>query len=174
MQRVLVAPHDPLWAAEFDRESRQIALAMGDLLVAIHHIGSTAIPGIHAKPIIDMLAVVSDLTRLEGQDAQLHALGYESMGELGISGRRYYRKNNSGGHRTHQLHSFPVGSPQIERHLAFRDFLMVHSDWAEKYDALKRQLAEVHSTDIEAYMDGKDELIKEMDIRAAAWRVRVG
>lgn len=174
MQRVIVVPHDPSWAAEFARESRQVELALGDVLLAIHHIGSTAIPGIHAKPIIDMLAVVSDLARLDGQDAALQALGYEVKGEFGIPGRRYYRKDDSTGRRTHHLHAFQVGSPQIERHLAFRDFLIAHLEWAEKYGALKRRLAEAHPTDRNAYMDGKDGFVKEMDVRAAAWRARGG
>jgi len=169
MQRVLVVPHDPLWAEEFARESPRVALAMDALLVAIHHIGSTAILGIHAKPIIDMLAVVSDLARVDGQDSQLQALGYEVMGEFGIPGRRYYRKDNIHGNRTHQLHTFQVDSPQIERHLTFRDFLTAHREYAEKYDVLKQRLAELHPSDIKGYMDGKDAFIKEMDVRAAAW-----
>jgi GrpB-like predicted nucleotidyltransferase (UPF0157 family) len=174
MQRVVVVPHDPSWAAEFAGESRQVELALGDVLVAIHHIGSTAIPGIHSKPIIDMLAVVSDLATLDGRDARLQALGYEAKGEFGIPGRRYYRKDDSDGRRTHHLHAFQVGSPQVERHLAFRDFLTAHPEWAEKYGALKRRLAEAHPTHREAYMDGKDEFIREVGVRAAAWRARGG
>lgn len=170
MQRVLLNAHDPRWAEGFTRESSAVAQAMGDLLVAIHHIGSTAIKGIRAKPVIDMLAVVHDVGRIDGRDSPLRALGYEAMGEFGIVGRRYFRKDDAAGNRTHQIHAFQVGSPQIERHLAFRDFMRVHREYAEQYDALKGRLAALHPADIASYSAGKDEFIKEMDARAAAWR----
>jgi GrpB-like predicted nucleotidyltransferase (UPF0157 family) len=170
MQRVVVVPYDPAWVEEFARESPAVALALGDLLLAVHHIGSTAIPGIHAKPIIDILAVVRTIADVDRRNAALQALGYEAMGEFGIPGRRYFRKDDAAGNRTHQIHAFQVGSPHIERHLAFRDFLKAHGEYANQYAALKRRLADLHPTDIAAYSDGKDEFIKEMDVRAAAWR----
>lgn len=143
---------------------------MGNLLVTMHHIGSTAIPGIRAKPIIDMLAAVSDVAGLDELSPRLLALGYEAMGEFGIPGRRYFRKDDDAGNRTHQIHAFQIGSPQLDRHLAFRDFLRVHPDYASQYDALKCRLAESFPADIASYTDGKDEFIKEMDVRAASWR----
>ena len=173
MQRVIVVPYDPAWPKEFARESATIARALGDLHLVIHHIGSTAIPGIYAKPIIDMLAVLSSITDVDERNAQLQALGYIAMGEYGIPGRRYFRKDDAAGNRTHQIHTFQTGSPQIERHLAFRDFMSTHGEYANQYAALKRRLAEQHPDDIEAYMDGKDEFIKQMDIKAAAWRAEI-
>ena len=170
MQRVYVVPHDPGWAAAFAREAPRVKRALGDAGSAIHHIGSTAIPGIHAKPIIDLLAVVADAARLDERDAAMQALGYETLGEFGIPGRRYYRKNDAEGERTHQVHAFQAGSPQIERHLAFRDFLNAHRAYAERYDALKRRLADLHPLDVSAYTDGKDAFIKEVDALAAEWR----
>jgi GrpB-like predicted nucleotidyltransferase (UPF0157 family) len=168
--RVFVVPYDPKWPEEFARESPAVAVALGDLLLAIHHIGSTAIPGIHAKPIIDMLAVVRAIEAVDRRNVELQALGYEAMGEFGIPGRRYFRKNDAAGNRTHQIHTFQAGSPQIERHLAFRDFLRAHGEFADQYVALKRRLADLHPTDVEAYASGKDEFIKEMLARAAIWR----
>jgi GrpB-like predicted nucleotidyltransferase (UPF0157 family) len=170
VQRVFVAPHDPRWADEFDREASVVAGAMGDVVQVIHHIGSTAIPGICAKPIIDMLAVVSDLSVLDERTARMEALGYEALGEFGITGRRYFRKDDRNGNRTHQVHAFQAGSPQIERHLAFRDFMRAHPGCALEYDVLKRRLAELHPADISSYTDGKDEFIRDVDARAAAWR----
>jgi GrpB-like predicted nucleotidyltransferase (UPF0157 family) len=170
VQRVFVVPHDPRWAEEFDRESLVVAEAMGDVLQVIHHIGSTAIPGICAKPIIDMLAVVGDLSVLDERTARMAARGYEALGEFGLAGRRYFRKDDREGNRTHQVHAFQAGSPQIERHLAFRDFMRAHRDCALQYEALKCRLAELHPADISSYTDGKDEFIREMDVRAAVWR----
>lgn len=163
-------PPDSQWSEAFARESSSIAEAIGDVLIAVHHIGSTAIPGIHAKPIIDMLAVVGDLSLLDERTRRLEALGYEALGEFGIAGRRYFRKDDRNGDRTHQIHAFAIGSPQIERHLAFRDFMREHPEHAQRYDALKRRLAERHPDDISSYTDGKDEFIAEMDARAVAWR----
>jgi GrpB-like predicted nucleotidyltransferase (UPF0157 family) len=144
MQRVYLVPYDPCWPQQFADEVSAVKVALGDLLLEIHHIGSTAIPDIAAKPIIDMLAVVSDVSAVVGRNAQMQELGYETLGEFGIEGRRYFRKDDSAGQRTHQIHAFQVGSPQIERHLAFRDFMRVHREFAEKYDAIKRRLAELH------------------------------
>lgn len=170
VRRVFVVSHNPRWSVEFVRESSAVAGAMGEVLQVIHHIGSTAIPGICAKPIIDMLAVVSDLSVLDERTVQMEALGYEALGEFGLVGRRYFRKDDRDGNRTHQVHTFQAGSPQIERHLAFRDFMRAHRDCALQYDVLKRRLAELHPADISSYTDGKDEFIREMDARAVTWR----
>ena len=141
---------------------------MGDGVVAIHHIGSTAISGIRAKPVIDMLIVVREVAWLDMRDSRMTALGYEVMGEFGISGRRYFRKDNAGGERTHQVHAFQLGSAQIARHLAFRDYLNAHPDVAAQYDALKEHLAEQFPTDISRYTDGKDAFIAKVDALAVA------
>ena len=169
MQRVYLQPYDSRWPDEFVRESSAVASALGRILTAIHHIGSTAIPGIRAKPIIDMLAVSADISLLDESPSPLEALGYEALGEFGIPGRRYFRKNNSAGERTHQIHAFQTGSPQISRHLAFRDYLRAHPDAARNYDALKQQLAESYPNDISSYTDGKESFIHDMDTRAASW-----
>ncbi|MEB3233517.1 MAG: GrpB family protein, partial [Leptolyngbyaceae bacterium] len=97
-------------------------------------------------------------------------LGYEAMGEYGIPGRRYFRKHNSEGNRTHHLHIFQAESAEIHRHLAFRDYMIAHPDAAQAYSQLKQRLAAAHPTDIEAYMDGKDDFIKTMEQKALHWR----
>ncbi|MFN7140996.1 MAG: GrpB family protein, partial [Limisphaerales bacterium] len=105
-QNVVLLPYGAHWVAEFARESGAVAAALGNALIAIHHIGSTAVPGIHAKPIIDMLLVSPELSLLDERVSVLEAIGYEALGEFGIPGRRYFRKNNSAGERTHQIHAF--------------------------------------------------------------------
>jgi GrpB-like predicted nucleotidyltransferase (UPF0157 family) len=92
------------------------------------------------------------------------------MGEYGIPGRRYFRKDNQEGIRTHQIHAFETGSAEVERHLAFRDYMIAHPGDAQRYGELKRKLAEQHPQSIDRYMDGKDGFIKEIDRRAAQWR----
>ena len=135
----------------------------------IHHIGSTSIPGIHAKPIIDMLANSSELSQIDARSEGMRAIGYEAMGEFGIDGRRYYRRDNTAGVRTEQVHAFAEQSPHILRHLAFRDFLRSHPDIALEYSQLKQRLAAAHPFDIEAYMDGKDAFIRQTQERALEW-----
>jgi GrpB-like predicted nucleotidyltransferase (UPF0157 family) len=170
-RRVEVVPHNPNWRGAFESESKQIAAALDDNVVAVHHIGSTAIPTIHAKPIIDMLVEVREIAKVDERDSAMQALGYEVMGEFGIPGRRFFRKDNETGIRTHHIHVFEVNSAQVERHLAFRDYMRSHAEDAQKYSELKQELAKKYLNDIEGYVDGKDGFIKEMDKKAAEWRI---
>lgn len=169
-RKVEVVLHNPAWRDAFEEESKQIALVMGENVVAIHHIGSTAIPTIYAKPIVDFLIEVKDITQVDEQSTAMETLGYEAMGEFGLPGRRYFRKNSSLGIRTHHVHAYEVGSPEIDRHLAFRDYMIAHPKDAQRYSELKRELAKQYPQDIEAYMDGKDGFIKEMEKKASTWR----
>jgi len=170
MRKVEVVPHDPRWRDAFEAEARQVVAALGENVVAVHHIGSTAVPDIYAKPVVDLLVEVRDLTGVDGRRPAMESLGYEVMGEYGIPGRRYFRKDNREGIRTHNLHAFEAGSGEVERHLAFRDYMIAHPGEAQRYSELKRKLAEEHPRSMEGYMDGKDGFVKEMDRRAARWR----
>jgi GrpB-like predicted nucleotidyltransferase (UPF0157 family) len=170
MRNVEVVPHDPRWRDAFAAEATHIGAALGGNVVAIHHVGSTAIPGIYAKPIIDLLIEVADIARVDARGPAMQALGYEVMGEYGIPGRRYFRKNSQEGARTHHVHAFQAGSPDVARHLAFRDYMIAHPGDAQRYSDLKRKLAAEHPRNSEAYMDGKDGFIQEMDRTAARWR----
>ena len=170
---VVVVPYDPAWPREFERAAGEVCAAMGGgNLLALHHIGSTSIPNIHAKPVIDMLAVVAELAALDARGDAMRRIGYEVMGEFGIAGRRYFRRDDANGRRTHQVHAFADGSPHVRRHLAFRDFLRAHPAIAREYSELKQRLAAAHADDIEAYMDGKDAFIKATEQRALTWAAR--
>jgi len=167
--RIAVVPYDPAWPREFVRSSRAVVAALGPNLLAIHHIGSTSISGMHAKPVIDMLAVVADISAVDRHSVAMTQLGYEVMGEFGIEGRRYFRRDDSARRRTHQVHAFAEGSLHVARHLAFRDFMRAHPTLARQYGDLKQRLAVAHPHDMEAYMKGKDAFIKEMESRALTW-----
>jgi len=170
MRKVEVVPHDPRWRDEFEAEAKHVAAALGDNVVAVHHIGSTAIPNIYAKPVVDLLIEVRDITEVDGRSSAMESLGYEVMGEYGIPGRRYFRKDDREGIRTHQIHAFEAGSAEAGRHLAFRDYMIAHPVDAQRYSDLKRRLAEEHPQSFDGYMDGKDGFIKEINRRAAQWR----
>ncbi len=170
-REVVVEPYDSAWPRLFAVESAVVAEALRPTLVAIHHIGSTSIAGIYAKPIIDMLAEVAALGEVDLRVDEMTQLGYEARGEFGISGRRYFRKDNSKGVREYQLHVFLSSSDEVERHLAFRDFLRTHPDQAMQYSEMKQRLAREHPEDIGAYIEGKDPFIKEIERRALGWRL---
>ncbi len=167
---VEVVPHNPQWKKEFVTESQKIRLALAENLVSIHHIGSTAIPNIYAKPIIDFLVEVKDIKMIARQTTAMKKLGYEAMGEFGLIGRRYFRKESLPGIRTHHVHIYQTDSSEIKRHLAFRDYLMAHPEDAEKYSQLKQKLAQKYPDDIEGYMDGKHEFVKRIESKAIQWQ----
>jgi GrpB-like predicted nucleotidyltransferase (UPF0157 family) len=146
-------PHDPTWRVTFLEESKQIALAMGENVVTIHHIGSTEIPNIYAKPIIDFLIEVKDIAKVDDRNPAMAALGYEVMGEFGLPGHRFFGKNNAAGKRTHHVHTFETQLSEIKHHLAFRDYTIAHPEVAQKYSELKRELAKKYPEDIQGYMN---------------------
>lgn len=152
------------WPRMFQDEQKEIQSILQENCVQIHHIGSTAIPHIYAKPIIDILPIVKNLTLVDALNKQFEALGYTCMGEYGISGRRYYWKSKE--KRTHHIHLFEEGSPQIERHLLFKDFLIANPDFAQAYSLVKRNLAEVFPQDIENYLNGKSSFVQMIEFKA--------
>ncbi|OKH29079.1 GrpB family protein [Chroogloeocystis siderophila] len=170
MRKVEVVPHNPQWRDAFVKEKQHILQALGNNVVAIHHIGSPAIPHIYAKPIIDLLVEVKAIAKTDQCNLSMIALGYEAMGEFGIPSRRYFRKNNTAGVRTHHVHAFEVGKPEVEKHLAFRDYMIAHLEDAQEYSKLKRELARKYPYDIDSYMDGKHGFIQQMNEKAAKWR----
>jgi len=167
---IVLAQHDPAWASKFAREAERLTRAFGDLPLDLHHIGSTAIPGLIAKPVIDMLAVAPSVEALDTRGAAFNALGYQVMGEFGIPCRRYFRKDNTAGRRTHQVHAFAQGSSEIARHLDFRDYLRAHPAVAVAYGALKQTLAGSCLGDMQCYSDGKTAFIRDVEQRAAVWK----
>lgn len=165
--KVVVTEYNTEWPRLFKAEAEHLRRVFGDQLVEIHHIGSTSVPGLKAKPIIDIMPVVRDIRAVDDLTENMAELGYEALGEFGIPGRRYFRKG--GEHRTHHVHVFAEGSGEIRRHLAFRDFLRAHPEEAEVYGNLKASLALRYPDDITAYMDGKDGYIKRVEAEALKW-----
>lgn len=167
--KVIVTAYNRNWPQAFEEEVVRITAVLGEELVRIEHIGSTSVPGLQAKPILDLLPIVKDIGRVDLYTEAMQAIGYEALGEYGIPGRRYFRKGSE--MRTHQLHVFEQGNrADIERHLAVRDYLREHPEKARLYGTLKAQLAAQFPRDIEAYMDGKDAFVKQLEQEALAWR----
>lgn len=153
---VELVPHSVAWAVNADEESKRFAAALGANLVLVHHVGSTAIPSICAKPILDLMPEVHSLDTLDAMKSVVQRLGYEWWGEYGIRGRRYCTLNDATtGRRLVQLHCFETGDPEIERHLAFRDYLRAHPEVALAYDEEKRRCRDLHPDNSHLYTDAK-------------------
>lgn len=165
VRKVEVVPHQDSWKDDFEKEAEHLRSLLGDEAAAVHHIGSTAIPGISAKPIIDLLVVVRRIEEIDAKTLEMSQAGYIPRGEYGIPGRRYFIKGDEDLH-THHIHMFEVDHPEVDRHLRFRDYMIAHPQEAQVYSCLKEDLARRYPADIEGYMDGKDAFIKDIDRKA--------
>ena len=165
---VTLAAYDPEWPRMAARHAERLRV-LGPILVTVHHIGSTSVPELAAKPIIDLMPLVTDLADLDRECRCVEALGYIWHGELGIPGRRYCTLSDEAGIRIVQLHFFGADSPQVRRHIAFRDYLRAHPDAASAYEKEKRRARDLHPNDSHAYTDEKDAWIRATETRALVW-----
>lgn len=166
---VRLMPYQPYWVDQFAEESARLCGVFGPARIALEHFGSTAVPGMMAKPVIDMLAVVDWSQLGAGWIEELIQVGYEDSGEWGIPGRRLFRKG--GEKRTHHLHVYPVGHGEIRRHLVLRDFLSSHPHEVRAYSAFKQGLASQY-TDTRDYSPAKKLYVQSLEKRALAWKER--
>lgn len=164
-QHIIVRDYDPLWIEKYREESSLVKDILSENCVAIYHIGSTSVPGLAAKPIIDIMAVVRSLAEVDSVAENFSEIGYEYLGEFGITGRRYLRKG--GDERTHQIHIFQADDwKNIGRHLAFRDYMRTHEKERDEYAKIKKSLAQRFPYDIDGYCDGKESFVREIEKRA--------
>ena len=164
---VEIAEYDPAWPGAYERERAAIADALGGHVLAIEHVGSTSVPGLRAKPIIDIMIGLRRLADHALCVAPLEALGYEFKGEFGIPGRHYFRRPVRGP-RTHQLHMVEHGRDFWVRHLLFRDYLRRNPDEAAAYQRLKLRLAARFGSDVEGYTEAKAKFIESAVAKARA------
>lgn len=161
-QHITVVDYDPIWVKIYEDESALIKAVLADNCIAIYHIGSTSVPGLAAKPVIDIMAAVRSLEKVDHDAEAFSKIGYEYLGEFGIAGRRYLRKG--GDERTHQIHIFQMNDwDNIGRHLAFRNYLRTHEKERTEYAKLKTELAQKFPYDIEGYCDGKENFVRDIE-----------
>ncbi|WP_244626610.1 GrpB family protein [Bradyrhizobium ivorense] len=169
---IIVADYDSAWPRMFEQERAKLEEVLGALVVGIEHVGSTAVPGLAAKPIIDLALGVNDLNEAEGRCiAALPALGYSYMPEYRswLPDELFFRKG-AAGPWTHHVHVMEPSAPAWQRRLLFRDYLRAHPDAVEAYVDLKRTLATTFKDDIAAYRNGKDAFVQDILTKAAQWR----
>jgi GrpB-like predicted nucleotidyltransferase (UPF0157 family) len=163
-----VVPHDPQWVGEFEREAAAIRNALSDVLLRIEHVGSTAVPDLPAKPIIDIQVSVRDIEEREAFVRPLERLGYLFAPDPDSPDYHFFGKPRERPRRYH-VHVCVAGSGEEMRHLVVRDFLRSHSEEAAKYADLKRELARRTHQDRLAYIEGKEPFMRDLEQWAAAW-----
>jgi len=163
---ITVAPYDPQWPWQFADEQGPVRDALGEVVADIAHFGSTAVPGLAAKPIVDILVGVQALPLREGQIAALARQGYEYLGDAGIPGRVAFRKRRP---LAFNLAVVAWGGPLWRDNLLLRDFLRAHPDDARHYAAHKRNVLAEGASTLLAYSDRKGVVVAELLRKARHW-----
>lgn len=154
-----ICDYDPQWPAMFEAERVRIQQKLGHLVREIHHVGSTTVPGMKAKPEIDLLIVVNCISGIDAINSGMAELGYDVRGECGIEGRHYYSKNTQSV-RTHKAHVCEISHSNVTRQIAFRDYMRDHPKDAQEYAVLKMRLAKSNSKGMAEYLEGKQNYIE--------------
>lgn len=171
-REVVLESYQANWTAQFVNEVSALYPVFWTCWSSVYHIGSTSIPGIVAKPIIDILLVVHKIEKLDGFNETVQEMGYNPMGEYGIEGRRYYFKGFPV--NTVHIHAFQPDSPEVERHILFRDYMRTHAEERDAYGQLKEKLAIEYRFDPPKYCDEKTSFITHIDQQALQWKKETG
>lgn len=159
MRILTVVDYDEMWPTLFENERTLLQMTLGKVISRIHHIGSTSVPGLSAKPVIDILIEVANIEGLDSLNQAMEGVGYTVRGENGILNRRYFTKG--GNQRSHHIHAFTTGDAQIIKHLAFRDYLIKHNDVAIQYALMKKSAMLLCENDSHRYSIYKADFIQK-------------
>jgi GrpB-like predicted nucleotidyltransferase (UPF0157 family) len=161
MRTISVVPYNPSWADEFEKIKDELTPALLDFVISIEHVGSTSVPGLYAKPIIDIDIVIG-----EGSFSKVNALlekaGYFHIGDLGITGREVFKYENKPHLTEHHLYVCNEDSDELKRHISLRDFLRNNEDYRKKYSEIKLEMASKFPHDIDNYIEGKQPVVLEI------------
>jgi len=163
---IRLSEFDEQWAVQFAAEADFLTHIFADQIIDVQHFGSTSVPFLKAKPVIDMLIIVKDIEKIDDWNNDMRNLGYDVAGEWGIEGRRLFRKG--GDERTHHIHFYQEHNPHIHRHLVVRDYLRAHSQEVSQYSQFKEELAQKFTTTNE-YSPAKKEFVTQLEKRALQW-----
>jgi GrpB-like predicted nucleotidyltransferase (UPF0157 family) len=163
MHEITVVAYNPKWPQMFEQEAKNLKEIFGELAINIHHKGSTSVPNLMAKPIIDITIEVDDIAMVDQLNQALSAIGYNAHGEYGMPLRRFFTKGDP---RSYHLHVWDKGHAEIEKDLLFRETLIQNQPARIAYECLKQKLCEQHRFEPDKYTLGKDRLVKEI-LRAA-------
>lgn len=156
---VTIAPYNPAWPVMYEEEREKIIAVLREAVAEIHHVGSTSVPGLPAKPIIDIMIAVPRLEDALACIGPLSELGYAFIDYPQNTARRFFRKGQP---RTHHVHLVAQGNAELNDHLAFRDALRANPEWRDQYAALKYALADRYRHDRAQYSDSKTEFVQRV------------
>ena len=158
---IIVVPYDENWKRHFESIRNEIQEALGEIALRIEHVGSTSVPGLSAKPIIDIDVVVHD-DSVSDAIAALETVGYHHEGNLGIPGREAFGYEGKEHLQQHHLYVCPESSDELKRHIAFRDYLRTHPEAVSEYSRIKQEAAELFPNDIDRYIQYKSPFIEKI------------
>jgi len=170
--RVEVVPYDPAWQAMYETERDRLELALGDAAAAVHHVGSTSVPGLPAKPCLDILVLTPGMPLVLARQAQMESLGYQGKGPHDGRPHHYFFRRLEGGRRRVHLHVIEQGHPQSDDYLLLRDYLRANPTARVGYGGYKQRLA-LTSRDREEYVSKKQEFVSGLLVGADAWRAAI-
>ena len=170
---IRIVAYDPTWPRLFSSEAAKIRAALGDVAVDVHHVGSTSVPGLRSKPIVDILVTVSDISDPASYRAPLERIGYGFTDDPEFPDFHFFGRPRRRPRRFH-VHVCEAGGAHERRHLAVRDYLAAHPQEARRYGSIKAEAAASFPGDRIAYMDAKDPWVSGLQGRALSWRERQG
>ena len=160
--KIIVVPYNPAWESAFAEIKKEIEDAVGDLIIAIEHVGSTSVKGLSAKPCIDIDVVMKDYSVFDAVVQKLEAIGYIHEGNLGIQDQEAFTYSNKPHLQKHHLYVCPQQSEELHRHITFRDFLRNNPEAATQYGSIKENAAQLFPNDIDQYIAYKSPCIEEL------------
>ena len=169
-KRVEVVPYEPAWPVRFEEVRQHLLSFLAGQDVRVEHVGSTSVPGLAAKPILDIDIVLQNTADFAEVKALLEANGYYHVGDLGITGREAFKYDNKPQLMSHHLYVLSADSEELKRHLTFRDWLRSHPQDREAYAQVKLAAAQQFPDDIGAYIDAKSDVIFEIYQRCGLYR----
>ncbi len=150
--------YNPKWGEDYEIEEKLLKKVLGNMIIEIHHIGSTAIPGLMAKPVIDILIVIKDLNEINKIEEMLKEYDYENRGQQGVKDRYFFAKGPEDA-RSHYVHFVEPNSDTYYNQVYFKKYLLEHHGYIKEYCDLKQDLAEKYADERPKYTQGKNEFI---------------
>ena len=161
-KHVIVLPYDKAWEKDFIDIKVELQKVLGELALSIEHVGSTAVQGLSAKPIIDIDVVIRNYAEFDAVASGLREIGYRHEGNLGIVGREAFKYDGKDHLRKHHLYVCPQDSAELKRHIAFRDYLRSHPEAVRAYSRIKEEGARLYPHDVEKYIEHKSPFIEKI------------
>ena len=159
-RNIVVEPYNEAWKSDFEAIEKELAAALGDLALSIEHVGSTSVPGLSAKAIIDIDVVIEDRSKIPAVVEALATIGYIHDGDKGIPGREAFDYEGKEHLRNHHLYVCAQDADELKRHLSFRDYLSSHPEAVAEYSRIKLEGAKLYPHDIDSYIEHKAPFIQ--------------